>query len=150
MALVTRVAMNVEIVSVDLIGAHFERRDDDPIGAAPPEAIPKMLIGVDWKIDDDAHVLGCALTFATYFEGLRAEPFSLVAKFRLLYDVDPEFRPSALELDQFAHWNAMFNAWPYWREYLSSTINRAHLPQFVVPVMRVPVTRDPSKASLEG
>jgi len=42
------------------------------------------------------------------------------------------------DLEQFVHWNVLFNAWPYWREYLASTLNRAQLPRFVVPVMGVP------------
>ena len=46
------------------------------------------------------------------------------------------------DLHQVAAWNVMFNAWPYWREYLSSTINRAHLPLFVLPVMRLPMPNE--------
>ena len=59
--------------------------------------------------------------------------------------VDAVARQDGAELDEgdvnlFANWNSVFNAWPYWREYLSSTINRAQLPRFIVPVMGVPRT----------
>ncbi len=120
------------------MGAHFERADDNALPAAPSEETPDVAIAVEWQIDDEDHILGCVLTFGTIFEG-RREPYTIVARFRILYEIDPEYRPTRAELDQFAHWNAMFNVWPYWREYLSSTIDRAHLPQFIAPVMRVPI-----------
>lgn len=137
-AAVGRVVGCVEILSVELLGAHFERQDDDPLPRqAAGETTPDVGIGVTWAIDDEAGLLGCALTFGTIFEQSR-QPYSLVARFRLLYTVRSEERLKRSDLEQFAHWNAVFNAWPYWREYLSSTINRAHLPTFVAPVMRVP------------
>lgn len=138
-ALVSRLAHNVEIVSVDLIGAHFNRRDDAALPTAVGgDLVPDAAIAVEWAINDDEHLLGCLLTFGTFFEG-RREPYRVVAKFRVVYEVNPAVRPDRKEIDQFAHWNAMFNVWPYWREYLSSTVNRGHLPQFVAPVMAVPI-----------
>lgn len=137
-AAVSRVAGNVEILGVDLLGAHFERSDDDALPSTSGEESPDVGIAVEWKMDDDDHLLSCVMTFGTLFEG-RREPYTVVARFRVLYAVDPEFRPTPVQINQFAHWNAMFNVWPYWREYLSSTIDRAHLPQFVAPVMRVPI-----------
>lgn len=128
----------MDIIGVELIGAHFERRDDD---ALPKEAIgeetPHVGIGVQWRIDDDLGLLGCLLTLGTIFD--RRDPYTLIAQFRLLYSVRGEEPLRRADIDQFAHWNALFNAWPYWREYLSSTINRAQLPRFVAPVMRVPI-----------
>ena len=137
-AAVGRVARCVEIAGVELLGAHFERTDDGalPRGAAP-EGAPDVGVGVEWQIDDGEGLLGCAVTFGTIFEGARP-PYTLVARFRLVYRVSSETPPKRGDLEQFAHWNAVFNAWPYWREYLSSTIERAGLPRFVVPVMRVP------------
>lgn len=137
-AAVGRVVPCVDILGVELLGAHFERLDDEPLPRqAAGEVIPDVGIGVEWAIDDEEGLLGCALTFGTIVEGSRP-PYSLVARFRLLYTVKSETRLKRSDLEQFAHWNAVFNAWPYWREYLSSTINRAQLPPFVAPVMRVP------------
>ncbi|GIU97431.1 MAG: hypothetical protein KatS3mg013_1234 [Actinomycetota bacterium] len=137
-AAVGRVARCVDILGVELLGAHFDRADDDPL---PREAVgeqtPDIGISVEWSIDDDQALLGCALTFGTVFEG--RPPYTLVARFRLLYSVKSEERLRRSDIEQFAHWNAVFNAWPYWREYLASTLNRAQLPRFVAPVMRVPM-----------
>jgi hypothetical protein len=134
---VGRVARCVEILGIELLGAHFDRADDDPLPReAAGEQTPAIGIGVEWSIDDDQGLLGCALTFGTIFEG--RPPYTLVARFRLLYAVRSERRLKRADIEQFAHWNAVFNAWPYWREYLSSTLNRAQLPGFVAPVMGVP------------
>lgn len=136
-AAVGRVARCVEILGIELLGAHFDRADDDPLPReAAGEQTPAIGIGVEWSIDDDQGLLGCALTFGTIFEG--RPPYTLVARFRLLYAVRSERRLKRADIEQFAHWNAVFNAWPYWREYLSSTLNRAQLPGFVAPVMGVP------------
>jgi hypothetical protein len=136
-AAVGRMAKRVQILSVDLVGAHFDRKDNSPlpVGSAT-SATPELGIDVEYELSKDTRTLGCVLTFGTMFRG-RA-PYSLVARFRLTYSVEAGQRPSPHELMQFAYWNAVFNAWPYWREYLSSTINRAHLPLFTVPVMRAP------------
>ena len=81
-------------------------------------------------------MLGCLLTFATTSE---QAPYSLVAKFRLVYRINPGDALSSDDIENFVHWNAVFNAWPYWREYLSSTVNRANLPRIYAPVMRLPM-----------
>jgi hypothetical protein len=135
---VGRVARCVEILGVELLGAHFDRVDDGPLPReAASEQAPDIAIGVEWSIDDDQGLLGCALTFGTVFH--ERPPYRLVARFRLLYAVKSEQRLKRADIDQFAHWNAVFNAWPYWREYLASTLNRAQLPRFVAPVMPVPM-----------
>lgn len=135
---VGRVARCVEIQGVELLGAHFDRADDGPLPReAAGEQTPAIGIGVEWGIDDDQGLLGCVLTFGTVFDG--RPPYTLVARFRLLYSVRSERRLKRADIEQFAHWNAVFNAWPYWREYLASTLNRAQLPGFVAPVMHVPM-----------
>jgi hypothetical protein len=139
---VKRLAGRVEIESIDLIGAHFDRADDAPLEEPLRSDLqaPELGLSYEWELASDASILGCTFTFAAWFEtapGVEA-PYELFARFRLQYSVGSGPRLSDEDIHQFAAWNSMFNAWPYWREYLSSTINRAHLPQFVVPVMRLP------------
>jgi Uncharacterized protein conserved in bacteria (DUF2188) len=134
---VGRVAGCVEILNVELVGAHFDRSDADvlptEIGALPT---PDFAISVDWELSDERSVLGCLLGFATIFE--EPEPYTVVAQFRLTYALERAGELTDHDFEQFAHWNAVFNAWPYWREYVSSIISRAQLPQVIVPVMGVP------------
>jgi len=132
----------VEILGVELLGAHFSRRDSTqlPVAAEGAEAFPAFGLNAVWKRSDDGTMLGCNVTFATDFGEDPEPPYQLVASFRLTYSLPADSAFSEDELDNFANWNVVFNAWPYWREYLSSTINRANLPRFAVPVMKLPIS----------
>lgn len=136
-AAVARVVPRVEISTVELVSAHFERRDDGPFPMLSIEsAIPEMGIDVDWDLREN--FLGCVITFGTIFED-EAGAYDIVARFRLLYLIEPGDPIASDDINQFANWNAVFNAWPYWREFVSNMLGRANLPQFIVPVMRLPV-----------
>jgi hypothetical protein len=135
----------VEIESVELVGAQFVRADDGPLRIEwESDLAPDIGISVEWEVRNNRQLF-VLTTFGTHFDPATeedGEPYSLVARFRLEYSLDGSLEPSAEQADNFAHWNAVFNAWPYWREYLSSTLNRSRLPQFVAPVMRVPRAED--------
>ena len=137
---VGRMVPQVELEEVELLGAHFERRDDGAVPPAEPftEVPDEMGISVEWAVDAERRLLGCALTFGTVFPDVEAQPYEVVARFRLTYRLVGDDLPDEADCDQFVNWNAVFNAWPYWREYLSSTVNRGRLPRFVAPVMRMP------------
>jgi hypothetical protein len=134
-----KVGNRVEILGVELLHVHFGRQDEGPLGAGTSFGLKSPTFGVqpEWKVSQDGTILGCEITFGTIFED--PEPYSLVAAFRLTYSIPPGTSFAADEINNFVHWNAVFNAWPYWREYLSSTINRANLPRFIAPVMRLPL-----------
>jgi len=40
-------------------------------------------------------------------------------------------------LEEFADINGLFNAWPYWREFVQNVTTRMGLPPLTVPVLRV-------------
>lgn len=138
-AAVGRVAARIEIVSIELIGAHFDRSNGGPLPEdVPGELVPFIGIGdVKWAISADGSTLACSVLFGTRFEA-DPEPYRLIARFRLVYAISEGSPLAEADVTLFSHWNAVFNAWPYWREYLSSTLNRAQLPRFVVPVMGIP------------
>jgi hypothetical protein len=138
-ALVGPVAARVQIVTIELTQAQFSRADgghfpDAAVGDRRPD---KFGIDVSWQLDESGRALSCLLSFGTLFDA-SPPPYELRATFRLLYEVSAGDALSPEQLNTFAYWNARFNAWPYWREYLSSTLNRAGLPRFLVPVMGVP------------
>lgn len=133
---VSRVATAVEIENIELVGSHYERDDDAPRPASlHANETPGIRIGLEWGVHHPLLVV--VASFATAF-AVEPQPYSIVARFRLTYRLDTEDPPDPGDVEQFAHWNAMFNAWPYWREFVASIINRGQLPRFVVPVMGVP------------
>lgn len=79
-------------------------------------------------------------------EGDDEDQLDVVASFVLSYSVS---RPNttegndrvlldAADLRAFAEFNATYNAWPYWREFLQSISSRFGLPAVTVPILRVP------------
>ena len=60
------------------------------------------------------------------------------AAFELTYAVPPDGeQPDQKIIEDFGNMNVLFNAWPYWREFLQSTLGRMALPAFVTPVLRL-------------
>ena len=69
-------------------------------------------------------------------ETLQAE---IRGTFELSYEIPDDEIFSAEELEAFADMNAVFNAWPYWRELIQASLARMGLPVLTVPVFRVPM-----------
>lgn len=141
---VGRIARRVEVQGIELIGMHFSRADSSavPGSHAAANRVPEIGIRVDWDLSEERSTLGCVLTFGLIFQ--EQAPYELVGQFRLSYAISGDGALDQDDLNNFAHWNAMFNAWPYWRELVSSTLSRAQLPHFLVPVMGVPRARTTS------
>jgi hypothetical protein len=59
------------------------------------------------------------------------------AKVELRYKVPPSFPVLKKELNAFARVNAVYNAWPYFREIVQSVSGRMELPQMILPVYRI-------------
>ena len=57
--------------------------------------------------------------------------------FELSYQLSSDKDFSTEELDEFGRVNAVFNAWPYWREYVQTSLARMSMPIVTVPVFRV-------------
>ena len=73
---------------------------------------------------------------------------SLDTTFRLVYTVDSGQDITQEQVDAFGQANAVFNAWPYWREYVQSTTVRMGLPPLVLPVFRIARPKaDPTAAT---
>ena len=137
-----RVIPRIEIEDVELLGAHFVRQDEGPLPISRPRDVPDQIgIGVEWKVNEDGSRLGCVITFGTFFAEGADAPYDVIARFRLVYSVSPGPSLPAQDYEQFAYWNAVYNAYPYWREFLSNMIERAHLDRFVAPVMRMPSSK---------
>ena len=58
--------------------------------------------------------------------------FQIEAMFQLDYDLIENVAQNALE--EFAHYNAVHNVWPFWRQYVFSTSNQADLPCPEIPL----------------
>ena len=67
-------------------------------------------------------------------EELQAE---IRGTFELSYEIPDDESFSSEELEAFGEMNAVFNAWPYWRELVQASLARMSMPPLTVPVFRV-------------
>lgn len=87
----------------------------------------------------DGHLLVTA-DFTIYSEDSSKEPqpvFSLECQYRLVYALDDGFIPQQPQIDAFASGNALYNCWPYLREFVQNIA--ARMGQFPppLPLLRV-------------
>lgn len=99
---------------------------------------------VDMTAKPDAHLTpqGELRVVVEFAAAARRRPGShceiqVGATFELLYHIPGEFRPKKAELEGFAHTNAMLNSFPYWREYVQSSVARMNLPPLLLPLFRI-------------
>jgi hypothetical protein len=65
------------------------------------------------------------------------ELMSLTCTLQADYAVRPGYEPTDEEITAFHHGNAVFNAWPYFREYVHSSTARMLLPPPPVPFLKL-------------
>lgn len=63
--------------------------------------------------------------------------FCVECTFEVSYQLRPEFTPTAEQIKAFKDGNAIFNCWPYCRQYVQETIQRMGYPPLLLPLLRV-------------
>lgn len=93
---------------------------------ADPEDESTLLVSVKFSLE---------IRQETGAKELRAE---ISAVFEISYDLPTEDTFSADEIEGFGQVNAVFNAWPYWREIVQSSLSRMGMPGLTIPLYRLP------------
>jgi preprotein translocase subunit SecB len=57
--------------------------------------------------------------------------------FEVSYQLRPDFTPTAEQVKAFKDGNAIFNCWPYCRQYVQDMILRMGYPPLILPFLRV-------------
>jgi preprotein translocase subunit SecB len=100
----------------------------------------EMNVNVETKADKEQSGIGVRLRFtliAKYAEAAGEELLRIEAAFVLRYRI-PSFEGIGdKNIEAFGKLNGLFNAWPYWREFVQSTTVRMGLPALTVPMYRV-------------
>ena len=72
-----------------------------------------------------------------------SQPVILIdASFLLSYRIEDFEGLTQKGFERFANLNGIYNAWPYWREFVQNTIVRMGLPSLSIPVYRIVETPD--------
>ena len=66
---------------------------------------------------------------------------SISVSYELTYRIPTNMSTSTEALTEFAKANGVFNAWPYFREFVHSALARMGLPPFILPVYRLVQSR---------
>lgn len=65
------------------------------------------------------------------------EIIGIVSEFLLTYTISGFEGLTDKGIKEFGNLNGVFNAWPYWREFVQNTIARMNLPPLTIPVFRL-------------
>lgn len=89
--------------------------------------------------EEDQLQLTCSFRFElAYDEASKTSPVALIqATYGLVYKTTGLAKLDDTELDAFAQVNGPFNAWPFWRELVHSTLGRMGLPPVAIPTFRM-------------
>jgi len=76
--------------------------------------------------------------FEAALEEKAPEPvLTINASYALPYQSDRFDGLTQEGFEQFANLNGIYNAWPYWREFVQNTVARMGLPPLTIPVFRI-------------
>lgn len=143
---------NAEICGVRLVSANILRTDFELDEAGGMLASGLVFRSTDQGRDQQR------VTFAVEFDfriwsGEGAEKRDLArirCKFDADYDLSPGFDPAEAQMAAFHQGNAIFNCWPYFREFVQSTTVRMNLPPATIPFLRLVPKPRPKAIDAEG
>jgi preprotein translocase subunit SecB len=76
--------------------------------------------------------------FEAFIENKDSQPVIIIdASFLLSYKIENFEGLTQKGFERFANLNGIYNAWPYWREFVQNTIIRMGLPSLSIPVFRI-------------
>lgn len=75
--------------------------------------------------------------FQAFKEGEDKNFATIEATFLLAYRISTREGLTDDHYQEFANMNGIYNAWPYWREFVQNTIARMSLPPLTIPVFRL-------------
>ena len=105
-------------------------------GGLPPNI--KFESDAEFKLNEADSKIAVDVTFkllASYNDSQLAEPsLMMAATFRVTYKISSLSGLSSFHYDAFSFMNGIYNAWPYWRELVHSSLSRMGLPPLQIPV----------------
>ncbi|MBL8878202.1 MAG: hypothetical protein JNG88_03690 [Phycisphaerales bacterium] len=129
------VSDRIEIKDVSLIEARVLRRDFSDNASYRVEIQRKARV---LDRDSKSFRVVAELRFLAFqnHENSQTVGVEVSAVFSLRYAISDDPSLTDENFDAFAQSNGVFNAWPYFREFLQSSLVRVGLPPFTLPVLR--------------
>lgn len=134
------VSARVQIQGVVLLESNVKRGMETSIGPGEFQVninISTVQYGADQATNRLCVVPGFTLKAERITESEGTLILSIEASFAIHYSIQSSGDLEDASVKAFALTNGIFNAWPYWREYVQSTAARMGLPPIVIPVFRL-------------
>ncbi len=134
------VSDRVQLLDLGLISCTSHRADDVPDGEL---RVVIMVKGVMAGLHADENKLLIRPTFSlTGFAQRAGESgetvaVSIEATFVIVYSCEKVREIARENIEAFANTNAIFNVWPFWREFVLNLTSRMRMSPVVVPVFRL-------------
>jgi len=81
--------------------------------------------------------VGMKLSIIVSQDEVTDSPVTAQGDFELIYALESPSQLKQTHYDAFARTNAIFNVWPYWREFVQSATVRLGLPALTLPLFRL-------------
>ncbi|SPF49392.1 hypothetical protein SBA4_4050006 [Candidatus Sulfopaludibacter sp. SbA4] len=109
------------------------------------ESVPAegLSVEIDFKpgafsIEGASLTVDTDFTFALTQEGDRDHPAVRIdCRFEGLYHLIPDYSPTTEQIEAFRAANAVFNCWPFFREYVQNMTVRMGIPPPPIPFLRL-------------
>jgi hypothetical protein len=145
----TRVVRRKNVLDAGLLVSDRVELKDVRLVSSGCELTPEAMLGKKtFNIDYSTHVQadkknGYVIVIPKFhfeaFTGSKAQKPVIVidASFVLSYKIDNFEGLTQKAFEQFGNLNGIYNAWPYWREFVQNIIVRMGLPSLSIPVFRI-------------
>jgi len=130
------VSDRVQLKDVRLINCKCDQTPEATLGKKAYDINYSTEVQVDKK---NGYVIVTAkFHFEAFTESKTQKPAIFVdASFLLAYKIENFEGLTQKGFEQFANLNGIYNACPYWREFVQNTVTRMGLPSLSIPVFRI-------------
>jgi hypothetical protein len=136
----TAAAYNGLVAKAEVVAVHLMRSTFDFHAAnANEDSLSLDVLPYEFRAGCVDGVLCTGVRFSLQLKAGRKNVVECFAEYELLYRVPKDLPVSSELARRFAGRNAVFNAWPFFRELAHSMGARTGLPAVVVPLLRLPV-----------
>jgi preprotein translocase subunit SecB len=130
------VSDRVQLKDVRLIGCKCDQMPEATLGKKAYNINYSTDVQVDKK--KGYIIVTAKFHFEAFTESKTQKPVILIdASFLLAYKIENFEGLTQKGFEQFANLNGIYNAWPYWREFVQNTVTRMGLPSLSIPVFRI-------------
>ncbi len=133
--LAAEVSQRVNIKDICLTKANCQKRE-----LADSRELPvKLDHSCETRLDKKRNLIKVLVTFSLNIGKDEKESFvSIEAEFELVYGIKDFTGLKRENFIRFGQFNGVYNAWPYWREFVHNTFARMNLPPLILPSYHIP------------